>query len=156
LLQSPLPLPIAALTEHVWIARHLERLHRLALEPPKAHDARLTANATLYRRYLNALVARVQRANVPLVFVVMPLRRSQYGAHTEVRRAQLLAVLQATGLPIVDTQPAVDAWVGADTEADVFLDQPPGDIHLNAHGLQKLAQFLAPRLGLAQDATPTE
>ncbi len=155
-LQSRLPLPIAGLTDVSWTARQLVWLQHLALEPPKAHDPQPTGDVDAYRRYLAVLAAHLRSAHIPLQLVVMPLRRSAYGAHTEARRAQIHRVLQGLQLPFLDMQPAVDAWVQSHGEAAIFLTQPPGDIHLSAKGLTQLAIFLAPQLILPQGHTPTE
>ncbi len=156
LLHSRLPLPIAALTGVSWLARHLEWLHRLAVEPPRAHEHQPPGDARNYQRYLHALVAVLRQAGVPLQVVVMPLRRSQYAEYVEPRRAQLLAVFRDEDLAIVDTQSALDQWTQQEGEAQLFIDEPHGDIHLNPHGLARLAAFLAPQLPLPQAVSPTQ
>ena len=156
LLHSRLPLPIAALTGVSWLARHLEWLHRLAVEPPRAHEHQPPGDARNYQRYLHALVAGLRQAGVPLQVVVMPLRRSQYAEYVEPRRAQLLAVFRDEGLAVIDTQPAVDQWTQAEGEAQLFIDEPHGDIHLNPYGLASLAAFLAPQLQLPQAVYPMQ
>ena len=156
LLYSRLPLPIAALTDVAFVARHLEWLHRLAIEPPRAHELPAPRDAHPYGQWVQALVKYAHDKGIPLQFVVMPLRRSLYGRHAEPRREQVLAALRATGLPLIDTQAAVDAWVEAKGEGAVYLDHPPGHIHLNPNGLRQLADFLAPRIVLPHDPSPTE
>ena len=157
LLHSRLPLPIAALTEISFLARYLEVLHRTAMEPPRAHEIFAPQDARRYEDVLLALVRLVQKSQIPLQIVLMPLRRSVYLQHTEPRRAQVLKVLRALQLPFIDTQPQVDLWVQQDShgESGIFANQPPGDIHLNPTGLHKLAEFLAPQLGLPSPSTPT-
>ncbi len=155
LLQSRLPLPIAALAGHSWIARHLMWLQFRAIEPPRAHDRAPPTDVAPYQRYLQALRALLRQAGIPLQIVIMPLRRSQYREFTEPRRRQLGAVLRETQA-VVDTQPAIDAAVAREGESAIFLDTPSGDIHLNSHGIGLLAAFLAPQLALPQAASPTQ
>ena len=154
-LYSRLPLPIAALTDVSWLARHLESLHRLALEPARAHEQRPPGDAAMYGQYVRALAQLLETEHVPLQIVVMPLRRSTYGTFTDARREQLRTALASAASTVLDSQPVLDAAVQREGEAAVYLDQPQGDIHLNPHGLSLLATWLAPQLALPQPVTPT-
>jgi hypothetical protein len=156
LLQSRLPLPIAALTNVSFVARHLEWLHRLTIEAPRAHEREPPHDAQLYARYFAALVATLRDAQVPLQIVVMPLRRSQYVRFTEPRRKQLLDVLRTANAPILDAQAPLDSLVLQQGEPALYVDEPRGDIHLNPHGLAELAAYIAPRLALPQALPPTQ
>ena len=155
-LHSRLPLPIAALTNASWLARHLEWLHRLAIEAPRAHEREPPPDAKQYGRYFHALVTLLRDEGIPLRVVVMPLRRSQYIRFTDARRRQLQAVLRVEGVPIIDTQTPADQLVQRQGEAALYVDEPPGDIHLNAHGLAQLAEYLGPQLALPKSPTPTQ
>jgi len=145
-LESRLPLPIAATMDASWAARDLAQLQRWLLTPSASHDPPLPAKALIYGQYLDALVARLRDASIPLRVVVMPQRPGHDADFATRRRAQLVAVLLAADLPFIDLQAPVDGWLRTQGETQVFVDRPPGDIHLNAEGLSRLAALLGSEL----------
>ena len=132
--------------DHSFVARHLESLHRAAIEPARAHHTLAPPLNPRYAQTLAALRASLDKADIALTVVVMPLRRSVYGAQTEPRRSQLLGILRDAGLSVIDTQGVVDEAVSAGGESRMYRDQPVGDIHLHAAGLSLVADWLVARM----------
>lgn len=145
-LASQMPLPLAALAASSWLVRDLAVVQRRALESKRSYRPDVGADPEGYAAYLAALRATLHAAGVPLRVSLMPMRPSAYEDSSEPRRARVRAILGAAGLPVWDSQPLVDAWVAEGGEGAVFRDEPPGDIHLNEPGHQRLAEALAAQL----------
>ena len=143
---SRLPLPVAALSSSSWLVRDLTVLQSRAIELDRSYRPDMAPDVDSYAGYLDAMRQTLRAADIPLRVNLMPLRRSAYEETTDPRRARVRAILDAAGLAAWDTQPLVDAWVAQGGEPSVFLDQPTGDIHLNAEGHRRLALALAEQL----------
>ena len=115
-------------------------------DPGQALAAELGAAARFYQQLLTALQADCQRAGVPLVAVVWPLRPSVYAHTAAARRQAVLRALAAAGVQSIDTQQLANEWLAQGDETRVFGSSPPGDVHLNRDALAKLAVWLVPQL----------
>lgn len=146
LLRSRPPYPVALLTDQLWLARWAEAASQALVAPAQTTLREPAAAARFYQQLLTALQADCQRAGVPLVAVVWPLRPSVYAHTAAARRQAVLRALAAAGVQSIDTQQLANEWLAQGDETRVFGSSPPGDVHLNRDALAKLAVWLVPQL----------
>lgn len=152
---GPPPFPL-----HLWAPRLTLARAGVALVANVARQLRPVTTAAdanalgRYRQILRHLRRTVAQHPAKLGVVMMPMRASACAPRNGADREGLLRLVRDEGLPLWDTQPLADASVRTGGESQFFLDNPPGDPHLNPHGLAEVARWLAPQLGawLAQQA----
>ncbi len=123
-------------------ARHLSLLHlqlggHLSRPVPEQQLARA-------RMVLTRMKTLLSQRGIPLRIVLLPVRRhfEEKDGPTGELHQQILALCRELAIPVQDSWPLFEAAVGSSGIASVFLDQPPGDPHLNAEGHRLMAEFL--------------
>jgi hypothetical protein len=141
---SPPPYLLRVTSRFSAAARQLSLAHyRLAGLLLKSDPADGLRRAELV---LRALKSRMDSRGILLQVVLLPVR-SHYEepeGHADALHAALLNICQTAGIVVVDTWPEFDMAVARDGVAGYFLNNPPGDPHLNAAGHGLVAGMLQP------------
>ena len=144
---SPPPFPLQFLAADLRLAGVGVRLFAAfarALRPATEETGRDAAHQ--YTQALRFLLAQSKARQLPVAAVVMPMRATACSAGNVADAQVLRRILKDAQIPVWDSQPLFDDATRTQGESAVFGEMPPGDPHLNPHGLEELGRWLAPQV----------
>ncbi len=147
LARSPAPYPLRVWTASSLLARHLcglqllisQRLGRYLPLPEEAAAER-------YQTILGAVSEQLHSQNIALTIVLLPVRSAVRHAGPQGQAQEARTIATHLGLPLLDAWKMFTDSLGDGQETEIFLDDPPGNPHLNAHGHRQLATWLLTQL----------
>jgi hypothetical protein len=149
--QSPPPYPLRVATGWSDLARHatgafIAAVTRLGTPP---FDPALAWSHL--EQVMTAIRDDARQADVPLVFVVLPLNFALESADPTqseafAMRHRLVAHSRTLGVPVLDPWDVIGDAVRREGLAALFAQAIPYDVHFNARGSRLLAEWLYPQL----------
>jgi hypothetical protein len=145
--RSPAPLPLRVATAHSWLARHLVALQvriteRLGDGPAPPQERQVDH----YRRTVQLLRDELKARGIPLVLVLLPVRTAVAHQGPSGDAEHVVRLAHDLDVPLLNAWAHFTRELGDRPESALFLDQPPGDPHLNPAGHVVLAAWLAQQL----------